>query len=118
MKSFRLENFDTILFDCDGVLWRGKELIRGGTSVIQQLRHAGKHVIFVTNNSSSSRLQYQAKLKDKLNLDVNIDDIYCSSFAAAAYLKQQQFRGKAYVIGHEGIGEVLLLRLPWFGYKL
>lgn len=34
-----LDKYDTWLFDCDGVLWKGDELIDGATDVLQLLRH-------------------------------------------------------------------------------
>ena len=33
-----LDNHDTWLFDCDGVLWRGDHLIEGATQVLDMLR--------------------------------------------------------------------------------
>lgn len=33
-----LDNYDTWLFDCDGVLWRGDHLIEGVTEVLDMLR--------------------------------------------------------------------------------
>lgn len=33
-----LDNYDTWLFDCDGVLWRGDQLIEGVTEVLDMLR--------------------------------------------------------------------------------
>lgn len=102
--SFNLNNFDCFLFDCDGVLWRGNKLIEGASDVIKRLRSEGKTVIFVTNNSSNSRSQYVNKLRERMNISVEKESIYCSSFAAAAYLQDEKFTGTAYVIGHEGVG--------------
>lgn len=33
-----LDNYDTWLFDCDGVLWEGDRLIEGAIEVLQLLR--------------------------------------------------------------------------------
>jgi hypothetical protein len=33
-----LDKYDTWLFDCDGVLWRGDHLIEGVTEVLDMLR--------------------------------------------------------------------------------
>jgi 4-nitrophenyl phosphatase len=38
-----IENNDTFLFDCDGVIWRGNEPIKGSIEFLQFLR---KKVIF------------------------------------------------------------------------
>ena len=67
MKSF--------VFDCDGVLWRGDQLVPGVLDALRQLRDKqGKALLFVTNNSSKSRSQYASKFK-ALGLDVSPEEI-------------------------------------------
>uniref|UniRef100_A0A7S1LRU7 Phosphoglycolate phosphatase n=1 Tax=Alexandrium catenella TaxID=2925 RepID=A0A7S1LRU7_ALECA len=116
-KSF-LDGIDIFIFDCDGVIWRGDSLIDGIPAVLDKLRAAGKRCFFVTNNSTKSRKGYKAKF-DSLGLDVPPEEIFSSSFAAAAYLEQSKFKEtgkKVYVIGEKGIGEELdLIGVPWFG---
>mmetsp|Transcript_40119 Transcript_40119/g.94271 ORF Transcript_40119/g.94271 Transcript_40119/m.94271 type:complete len:251 (-) Transcript_40119:108-860(-) len=73
---------------------------------------------FVTNNSTKSRAGYKKKF-DSLGLDVPAEEIFSSSFAAAAYLEQTKFKDtgkKAYIIGEVGICEELdLIDVPWIG---
>lgn len=73
---------------------------------------------FVTNNSTKSRAGYKKKF-DKLGLDIPAEEIFSSSFAAAAYLEQTNFRAtgkKVYVIGEVGISEELdMIGVPWIG---
>lgn len=64
-----IDNYDTFLFDCDGVLWSGDDLIPGAKEVLENLRAKGKQVVFVTNNASKSRRAYKGKF-DKLNIPV------------------------------------------------
>ncbi|KAG5116245.1 hypothetical protein JHK84_042358 [Glycine max] len=89
------------LFDCDGVIWKGDELIDGVPQTLEMLRAKGKKLVFVTNNSLKSRSQYAEKFRS-LGISVSQDEIFSSSFAAAMYLK-------VYVIGGEGILEELRL---------
>lgn len=113
-----LDEVDVFIFDCDGVIWRGDSLIEGVPAVLEKLRTAGKRLFFVTNNSTKSRAGYRSKFTS-LGLDVEPEEIFSSSFAAAAYLEQTEFRStgkKVYVIGEKGIGEELdLIGVPWFG---
>ena len=51
----------------------------------------GKRIFFVTNNSTKSRKGYKKKF-DELGLDVQPEEIFSSSFAAAAYLEQTKFK--------------------------
>lgn len=103
-SSSLVDDFDTFLFDCDGVLWRGGERIPGAIEAIQRLLKLGKNVYFVTNNSSKSRKQYVTKIA-KYGLSVNASQILSSSYAAASYLQAKGLlKGKkALVIGMEGI---------------
>lgn len=40
-----IENYDTWMFDCDGVLWRGDHLIEGVVEVLDILRSRSMCVI-------------------------------------------------------------------------
>jgi phosphoglycolate phosphatase len=51
-----------------------------------------------------------------LGLNITAENIFSSSFAAAAYLESIKFDGKVYVVGETGIGEELdLLGIKWSG---
>jgi len=108
---------DCIIFDCDGVIWRGDSLIDKVPAVLERLRALGKRIFFVTNNSTKSRKGYLKKFTG-LGLAVNAEEIFSSSFAAAAYFEKFPLSDgkKVYVIGQEGIGEELdLIGVPHFG---
>lgn len=97
---------ETFIFDCDGVIWKGDSLIEGVPETLDLLRSMGKRLIFVTNNSTKSRAGYTKKF-ESLGLNVNAEEIFSSSFAAAAYLESIDFKKKAYVVGEKGILEEL-----------
>jgi len=113
-----LDNVDVFIFDCDGVIWRGDSLIPGIPDTLEKLRKLGKKMFFVTNNSTKSRAGYKKKF-DSLGLDIPAEEIFSSSFAAAAYLEQTKFKEtgkKAYIIGEIGIPEELdLIGVPYIG---
>mmetsp|Transcript_20508 Transcript_20508/g.29357 ORF Transcript_20508/g.29357 Transcript_20508/m.29357 type:complete len:362 (+) Transcript_20508:95-1180(+) len=113
-----LPDVDVFIFDCDGVIWRGDSVIDGIPETLDKLRSLGKKMYFVTNNSTKSRKGYKAKF-DSLGLDVPAEEIFSSSFAAAAYLEQTKFKEsgkKVYVVGEVGIQEELdLIGVPHFG---
>ena len=114
-----LNGAKAFIFDCDGVIWRGDKLIEGIPETIEALRAAGKKLIFVTNNSTKSREGYLKKFLS-LGLNISAEEIYSSSYAAAAYLKSKNFptdgSKKVYVIGEIGIMEELALaNIPHFG---
>jgi phosphoglycolate/pyridoxal phosphate phosphatase family enzyme len=75
-------------------------------------------MFFVTNNSTKSRAGYKKKF-DSLGLDIPAEEIFSSSFAAAAYLEQTKFKAtgkKVYIIGEVGICDELdLIGVPYIG---
>lgn len=94
-------------------------MIDGIPETLAKLRAAGKKMFFVTNNSTKSRAGYKKKF-DGLGLnDVPAEEIFSSSFAAAAYLEQIKFKDtgkKVYIIGEVGICEELdLIDVPYIG---
>nr|XP_016433186.1 PREDICTED: phosphoglycolate phosphatase 1B, chloroplastic-like [Nicotiana tabacum] len=99
-----IDSVETFIFDCDGVIWKGDKLIDGVPETLDLLREKGKRLVFVTNNSTKSRKQYGKKF-ETLGLSVSEEEIFASSFAAAAYLKSIDFPKdkKVYVVGEEGI---------------
>ncbi|XP_047048943.1 phosphoglycolate phosphatase 2-like [Lolium rigidum] len=105
-----VDSVDAFLFDCDGVIWKGDELIEGVPETLELLRKMGKKLVFVTNNSRKSRRQYSKKFKS-LGLDVTEEEIFTSSFAAAMFLKLNNFspEKKVYVVGEDGILDELKL---------
>lgn len=100
---------------------QGDSLIDGIPETLQKLRDLGKKMFFVTNNSTKSRAGYKKKF-DGLGLDIPSEEIFSSSFAAAAYLEQTKFKEsgkKVYIIGEVGICEELdLIDIPWIGGPL
>ncbi|XP_013061272.2 glycerol-3-phosphate phosphatase-like isoform X1 [Biomphalaria glabrata] len=95
-----LETVDYFLFDCDGVLWDGNGVIEGSVETIKKLKSLGKKVYYVTNNSSKSRQDYLEKCKE-CGFPAELDDIVCTAYAAAQYLKNIGFKNKVYLVGKD-----------------
>lgn len=103
-----VSSFDTVMTDCDGVLWVGGEALPGSPDVIQRFRALGKKVFYVTNNSTKHRKEYKAKF-DKLGFGGEMDEIIGTAYLAAAYLEDIGFdKSKSvYVVGSTGITQEL-----------
>ncbi|KAH7910727.1 HAD-like domain-containing protein [Hygrophoropsis aurantiaca] len=104
-----INQYDTWMFDCDGVLWRGDHLIDGALEALSILRERGKRIIFVTNNASKSRRSYKGKF-DQLGVEARVEEIFGSAYASAVYISSVMKipkDKKVYVIGMTGIEEEL-----------
>ncbi|CAL4204048.1 unnamed protein product [Meganyctiphanes norvegica] len=102
-----LNDIDTVLLDCDGVLWagaRGMDVINRSNEAVQKLKSLGKNVFFVTNNSTRSQENYMEKCRI-LNFDIEKKNILCAPFILAHYLKKIGFKKKIYVVGAAGLAE-------------
>lgn len=97
-----LNSFDTVLTDCDGVLWTGSHAIDGSPQVLQAFRQLGKKVIYVTNNSTKSRNGYLKKVTE-LGFGGEEKDIFNPAYLCALYLTQHNFSKTVYLFGSEGI---------------
>ncbi|CZT08381.1 probable 4-nitrophenylphosphatase [Rhynchosporium agropyri] len=101
-----IDQFDIFLLDCDGVLWSGEHLFPGTVETLEMLRSRGKKVVFVTNNSTKSRAEYQEKLTS-MGIPSNVEEIFGSAYSSAIYisriLKLPGPKNKVYVLGESGI---------------
>lgn len=101
-----MDSFDTIVTDCDGVLYINNDPIDGVARALNSLRRYGKKVVFATNNSTKNRLQFLQKLR-KLGYEAQLNEVFPTSYASAIYLKQKNFRRSVYVLGSQGIADEL-----------
>lgn len=104
-----LNKYDDFLFDCDGVLWAGSKLLPHVIETLDLLRSRGKRLIFVTNNSTKSRKAYTGKFA-KFGIQVSEDEIFCSAYSSAVYLKDVigfPKDKKVLIVGEKGIEEEL-----------
>ncbi|KAI1772392.1 4-nitrophenylphosphatase [Hypoxylon cercidicola] len=114
-----LDKFDVFLLDCDGVLWSGDHLFEGIVETLELLRSKGKRIVFVTNNSTKSRPDYQKKLT-AMGIPSNVEEIFASAYSSAIYisriLKLPAPKNKVFVIGESGIeSELRTEGVPFVG---
>lgn len=109
-------SFDTVLTDCDGVLWLLNNLIKGATKVMNGFKANNKKVFFVTNNSTKSHTQFLEKFH-ALGFKVLANEVVSTSFLAAKYLKANLDPSKqVYVVGSPAIAcELDALNIRHFG---
>ncbi len=96
------------VFDVDGVLCRGGDLIPRAEEAIERLRRGGKKVIFISNNSTKSREEYIAKFT-RLGIPVTENDLVLSTYATARYVANEKPGAKVYMVGAKGLGREIEL---------
>ncbi|KAM9831882.1 glycerol-3-phosphate phosphatase [Neosynchiropus ocellatus] len=102
-----LDSVDSVLFDCDGVIWRGDQAIPDAPRVINLLKENGKRVFFLTNNSSKTRKMYAEKMT-ALGFNVTEDEVFGTAYCSAVYLKKVcQLQGKVYLLGSDAMKQEL-----------
>lgn len=78
-----------ILFDLDGVLYVGAEVIDGALEAVARIRASGMACRFVTNTSTLSLDSLQQKI-NALGFAIDKQEIISAPQAAILYLRQQQ----------------------------
>jgi len=107
-----MESIKLVIFDLDGVIYRGNSLLPGAKETIEKLRMRGKYIAFLTNNSTRTRYQYKRKLS-RLGIKARIEEIFTSAWGTANFLKNKGAR-KALVIGEDGLKK----ELKWAGIEV
>lgn len=84
----RQPNLKGILFDLDGVLYVGSQVIEGAIEAVRKIRGSGMPCRFVTNTSTLSLESLQQKI-NALGFSIPKQEIVSAPQAALLYLKQQ-----------------------------
>jgi len=104
-----LNPIKTVIFDCDGVLWLGDQLIPGALDLYKYLLSSNRRVFFVTNNSTKTTEEYLKKFaKLDFHPTVKIQQVFGAAKMAANYLKSINIK-KVFPIGAKSIDHELSL---------
>jgi ribonucleotide monophosphatase NagD (HAD superfamily) len=94
--------YDALLFDLDGVLYRGDEPVAGAPETIHRLRADDATIRFLTNNSARTPDEVAERSHD-MGIEADPGEVVTSAGATAAPLRREGATGSAYVIGGRGI---------------
>jgi phosphoglycolate/pyridoxal phosphate phosphatase family enzyme len=76
-----------VIFDLDGVVYRGPQAVPGAAALVAALREAGAQVRFATNNSMATRAAYVQRLGAH-GITAGADEIVTSTSAAIDHLRE------------------------------
>lgn len=80
-----LDDYDALLFDLDGTIYRGEEAVPGADRAVDAARRNGTTVRFVTNNASRGPDEVAGHLTE-LGIPTTPDEVSTSAQAAAVVL--------------------------------
>lgn len=103
-----LVNIRTILFDMDGVLYRGKQVLPGVREIIAFCKQQKIVCACITNNATLTSQQYDQKLTE-LDILIPGSHVIGSAIVTNLYLREQYPSGTTvYIVGMDGLHELLL----------
>jgi len=90
-----------MIIDLDGVVWRGSQPINSNIATINKWIKRGINIVFLTNNSTRSRIEYLYKLRE-YGIEASLDNIVTSGYIAANYIREKGGE-RVFVIGEAGL---------------
>ena len=94
----RLKKIKCFLFDMDGTINLGMELIPGMEGFFDKLKAEGRSYYLVTNNSSKDHAHYVKKM-NAMGVPVTKNNILISSDALVNHLKHSKPGARLFVLG-------------------
>ncbi len=99
-----LERKKVVIFDGDGVLYKGNKVMHSFLKIYNDLKGMGIKTILMTNNSTKTPMMYLEKTR-QMGYSFQLDEIMTSAIATANYLAKNGVlkNEKIYVIGMTGL---------------
>ncbi|UKI18895.1 MAG: hypothetical protein L6V89_07170 [Oscillospiraceae bacterium] len=94
------------IFDLDGTLYLGNQVLPGARELIKGLRAIGKSVVFYTNNSAKSVQAYLESL-GRLGFEPSAKEIISSADVTADFVLKNRAGKKVFLVGTPSLAEDL-----------
>ena len=95
-----IEKYEGFIFDLDGTIYRGENLIPDADKTINHLKSLGKKIIFISNKTTGRVKDYYNFLRSK-GLNIEEDEIINSTIVLKKYLFENHPGEKFFAIGEE-----------------
>jgi arabinose operon protein AraL len=95
-----VDHFNGYIFDLDGTIYLGDQLIDGALETIKYLQSLDKKLLFLTNKTIESRENYVKKL-NSFGIAVTMDHLLNPAIVTIHFLNKKYKGAKVYVIGEE-----------------
>ena len=88
------------LFDLDGTIYLGDELLPGAHTLVTRLRELGRRTLFLSNNPTKDPQMYAEKLT-RLGIPTTADDVVNPLVTLTAWLRREAPGSRVFVVGSE-----------------
>jgi 4-nitrophenyl phosphatase len=106
-SGFNPANIHGLIFDMDGVLWRGEQLLPGARELLVYLKESITPYAFATNNATKTAEQISAEGQMR-GLPILPEQVFTSSMAAVSLAQSHLQEGaQLFVIGEGGLRQPL-----------
>ena len=95
-----------VVFDLDGCIWNGRSVTPGARELIAELRHAGRRIVFLTNNSRATGADSHASLT-ALGIDAAVEDALTPLEILGVVIRERHGRSRVLVIGAPEMARVI-----------
>ncbi|MDF2647863.1 MAG: haloacid dehalogenase [Paenibacillus sp.] len=97
-----LQAFDGYLFDLDGTVYSGNQILPGVRSTLDKLRERGKSILFVTNTTTHTRKGVHERLSH-LGIACSEEDILTALCVSRMYFQEYLPDAKVLMIGEQAM---------------
>lgn len=98
--SVPVKHYAAYIFDLDGTVYLGEELLPTAGETLERLRASGCRTVFLSNNPTQSRHDYAAKLT-RLGVPTPAKDVINSSVVMVDFLRRHLPGARLFVAGEE-----------------
>jgi HAD superfamily hydrolase (TIGR01450 family) len=95
-----LNYYNSFIFDLDGTIYRGNNIIPNADKTINTLKKSGKKIVFISNKTTGSVKDYFDFLTEQ-GLEIELKEIINSTIVLSKYLDRNYFGKKFYAIGEK-----------------
>lgn len=96
-KIFSLSNYDGIIFDLDGTVYRGSHIVPGSDITINKLRRLNKKIAFVSNKTTGTAQEYYEFLSGH-GIKLSLSEVFNATLIAGQYLEKNCSGAKFFAI--------------------
>lgn len=101
------EYFDSYLFDLDGTIYLGDELLPGAKYLLDHLKEKGLQRVFLSNNPTKSPQMYLEKLS-RLGIEAEISEIVNTVVSTVGWIIANRPEAKVFPISDQALVDALI----------